>query len=63
MGNGIFGINISAETKNTQSYPVHPVIIAEFKSPNDFEMGLKDIDEELCKEKERNSATEVFMDS
>ena len=39
------------------------MIVAEFKSPDDFEMVLKDIDEDLCKEKERNSATEVFMDS
>ena len=43
MCNGFFGINISAETKNIQSNPANPVIVAELKTPNDFKMELKDV--------------------
>lgn len=45
MCNGIFGINISTKTENTQSYLANPVIAAEFKSLDTFETVLKDIDE------------------
>lgn len=45
MCNGIFGINISTKTENTQSYLSNPVIAAEFKSLDAFETVLKDIDE------------------
>lgn len=63
MCNGIFGINNSTKIENIQSNPTNPVIAVKFKSPDDVEMVLKDIDEELCKEKECYLATEVFMGS
>ena len=39
------------------------MIVADLKTPNDFKTVLKDINEELCREKECSAVIEVFMDS
>ena len=45
------------------SNPANLVIIVELKDPDDFETILKDIDEELCKVGELDSAMEAFKGS
>lgn len=63
MCNIIFGVNNSVETDSISSNPANLVIIKELKDLDDFEMVLKDIDEELCRVGEFNSATEAFKGS
>ena len=65
--NGFSGVNTSAETENQQSCPVNSVFEGAFKGPNEVQPVQNDIDEdfaeELCLEKECDSAAEVIKDS
>ena len=65
--NEFSGVNISAETENQQSCPVNTVIEGAFKGPNEVQPVQNNIEddfaEELCLEKECDSAAEVIKDS
>ena len=65
--NGFSGVNISAETENQQSCPVNTVIEGAFKGPNEVQPVQNNIEddfaEELCLEKECDSAAEGIKDS
>ena len=65
--NEFSGVNISAETENQQSCPVNTVIEGAFKGPNEVQPVQNNIEddfaEELCLEKECDSAAEGIKDS
>lgn len=58
-----FDLTGHARFAMSTSNPANLVIIVELKDPDDFETILKDIDEELCRVGELDSAMEAFKGS